>query len=60
MSLNIAYESDRGCIIVAAAFFDNMLEDVIRKHVRKFSVSKALEKSLFDLSGPISNGGGKN
>lgn len=55
MSLNIAYESDRGCIIVAAAFFDNMLEDVIKKHVRKFSISKTLEKSLFDLSGPISN-----
>jgi len=55
VSLNIAYESDRGCIIVAAAFFDNMLEEVIRKHIKKFAISKSLEKSLFDLSGPISN-----
>ncbi|MFN3767379.1 MAG: MltR family transcriptional regulator [Ectopseudomonas guguanensis] len=55
MSKGIAYESDRGCIIVAAALLDKQLEDSIRKHIKRFSVSKSLEKSLFDLSGPISN-----
>ncbi len=55
MSLNIAYESDRGCIIVAAASFDKLLEDIIKRHINKFSVSRSLEKNLFDLSGPISN-----
>lgn len=55
MALDIGYESDRGCIIVAAALMDQLLESVIREHVKVFSISKSLEKSLFDLSGPISN-----
>ncbi|MDA8482888.1 MltR family transcriptional regulator [Pseudomonas resinovorans] len=55
MELDIAYESDRGCIIVAAALIDQVLEEAIRTHIRKFLVSKSVEKSLFDMSGPISN-----
>ncbi|WP_236209233.1 MltR family transcriptional regulator [Pseudomonas tohonis] len=55
MSMNIAYESDRGCLIVAAALMDNLLEEIIKHHIKKYSTSKSLEKNLFDMSGPISN-----
>lgn len=52
---DIHKESDRGCVIVAAAVMDSWLEDLIRNHVEKYSVSSSALKSLFDMSGPISN-----
>lgn len=55
MTKGLAYESDRGCIIVAAAILDKLLEDIILEHIKKHAAPKTLTKSLFDLSGPISN-----
>lgn len=48
-------ESDRSCVIVAAAVIDGILEEILRSHIKKYSVSNSLLKSIFDMSGPISN-----
>lgn len=52
---DIHNESDRGCVIVAAAVMDSWLEELIRKHVQKYLASNSVIKSLFDMNGPISN-----
>ncbi|HBO5029616.1 MltR family transcriptional regulator [Pseudomonas aeruginosa] len=52
---DIHNESDRGCVIVAAAVIDSWLEELITSQVKKHSVTNSTLKSLFDMNGPISN-----
>lgn len=55
MEINLANESDRGCVIVAAAILDQKLESIIRETAENNELSNKNMKSLFDMSGPISN-----
>lgn len=53
--MGLVNESDRGCVLVAAALLDEFLEETIRARVEENEVSNTTTKSLFDLNGPLAN-----
>ncbi|QMV64799.1 MltR family transcriptional regulator [Pseudomonas berkeleyensis] len=52
---DLANESDRGCVLVAAAMLDEFLEESIKERIQENNVSNKTVKSLFDANGPIAN-----
>ena len=47
-------ESDRGCVLVAAAILENCLEELFRNIFTRNKVSKKLQDSIFDFNNPLS------
>ncbi|WP_428563667.1 MAG: MltR family transcriptional regulator [Solidesulfovibrio sp. DCME] len=52
---NLINESDRGIFIVAAAYIENILDNILKSQINKINPSKEFVKNLFDLSGPLSS-----
>jgi len=56
----MAHESDRGLILVAAAYFDGAMEELLRATINKAEMkSRGLVDPLFDAFGPLSSYAGK-
>jgi DNA-binding MltR family transcriptional regulator len=50
---DLVEESDRGCVLVAAAMLEESLEKIFRIAFNAKHTSKALQDSLFDSNGPL-------
>lgn len=52
---NLIYESDRGCVIVAAAILDEILAAKIKREAKARGMSNTAISRMMDMSGPLSN-----
>lgn len=52
---DLVNESDRGVFIVAAAYIEDVLDEVLKQKIAEIKPSKGFVKNLFDLSGPLSS-----
>ena len=48
-------ESDRGCVIIAAANIEEFLERMLQAIVEGSPVSKKKSRAMFDTTGPFGN-----
>jgi DNA-binding MltR family transcriptional regulator len=53
-SIDLVEESDRGCVLVAAALLETRLENIFRYVFKLNSIPKKIQDSLFDSNGPLS------
>ena len=51
--INLLKESDRGCILVAAAMLDTRLSTIFEERFTQNKISKKLLKSIFSVLGPL-------
>ncbi len=52
-TVDLAGESDRGCVLVGAALLEERLEELFRAVFNRNSASKKLQDSLFESNGPL-------
>lgn len=52
-NIDLVEESDRGCILVAAAVLETRMSNIFQEQFKQHNISTKLQKSIFSVLGPL-------